>query len=146
MTKVKILTGSNYTRRTLLRSELSKEGDRAIDQITVDLPKNETVGINDKLYCVQDFVEVDDLSLLLNFQLNVKDESGTFNHGSATAIQLNNENSSSMAPGGWDEVQVTTTLAPDYPLRMMMNVEGFTKSPGSRRFLFPIFGKIFSGL
>tara|TARA_B100001750_G_scaffold124873_1_gene99107 strand:- start:996 stop:3230 length:2235 start_codon:yes stop_codon:yes gene_type:complete len=91
MTKVKILTGSNYTRRTLLRSELSKEGDRAIDQITVDLPKNETVGINDKLYYVQDFVEVDDLSLLLNFQLNVKDESGTFNHGSATAITYEDE-------------------------------------------------------
>ena len=39
MSKVKILVGSNYTERTILQSKLTKEGDRAVDQIEFNIPK-----------------------------------------------------------------------------------------------------------
>lgn len=86
MSKVKILVGSSYTSKTILESSVKKEGDRAVDQIQFAIPKNEFIATNDKVYYVQDFATLDDLSLILNFQSNVKDESGNFNHGTATSI------------------------------------------------------------
>ena len=91
MAKVKILAGSSYTSKTVLKSQLTKEGDRAVDQIEFHIPKNESIALNDEIYYQQDFMELDNLSLCLNFQGNVKDESGTFNHGSATAITYEDE-------------------------------------------------------
>jgi hypothetical protein len=91
MSKVKILVGSNYTERTILQSKLTKEGDRAVDQLEFQIPKNEDVAVNDELYYQQDFMELNNLSLCLNLQGNVKDESGIFNHGSATAITYEDE-------------------------------------------------------
>ena len=91
MSKVKILVGSNYTSKTILQSKLTKEGDRAVDQLEFQIPKNETIAVNDELYYQQDFMELNNLSLCLNLQGNVKDESGTFNNGSATALTYEDE-------------------------------------------------------
>ena len=91
MTRVKLLTGSNYTPRTILRLKLTKEGDRAVDQMEFDIPKNETMSMNEKVYYQQDFTELDNLSLLINFQNSVNDESGTFNNGTATDVTYENE-------------------------------------------------------
>ena len=67
MSKVKILVGSSYTSKTILESSVKKEGDRAVDQIQFAIPKNEFIATNDKVYYVQDFATLDDLSLILNF-------------------------------------------------------------------------------
>jgi len=39
MVKVKILTGSNRTSKTVLQTKITKEGDRAVDQIEFTIPK-----------------------------------------------------------------------------------------------------------
>lgn len=91
MAKVRVLVGSTYTDKTVLQSRLTKEGDRAVDQIEVHIPKNEDVNVNDEIYYQQDFMELENLSLCLNLQGNVRDESGIFNHGSATAITYEDE-------------------------------------------------------
>ena len=91
MTRVKILVGSDYTAKTLLRSKLTKEGDRAVDQIEFHIPKNETILVNEKVYYQQDFTELDNLSLLLNFQNSVNDESGNFNNGTASNVTYEDE-------------------------------------------------------
>lgn len=57
---------------------------------------------------------------------------GNTSQGCTTAYTLKDANmggSGAAQPVSWDNIQVTTTLAPDYPLRMMMNVEGFVKEP-----------------
>ena len=61
MSKVKILLGSNYTSKTILQSKLTKEGDRAVDQLEFQIPKNEDVAVNDELYYQQDFMELNNL-------------------------------------------------------------------------------------
>ena len=91
MSKVKRLVGSNYTEKTILQSKLTKEGDRAVDQLEFQIPKNEAIAVNDELYYQLDFMELNNLSLCLNLQGNTKDESGTFNHGSATALTYEDE-------------------------------------------------------
>jgi len=91
MAKVKVLIGSSYTSKTILQSQLTKEGDRGVDQMQVNIPKNESVLVNDEIYYQQDFMELDNLSLCLNLQGNTKDESGIFNHGSATSITYEDE-------------------------------------------------------
>jgi hypothetical protein len=91
VTRVKILVGSDYTAKTLLRSKLTKEGDRAVDQIEFHIPKNETILVNEKVYYQQDFTELDNLSLLLNFQNSVNDESGNFNNGTASNVTYEDE-------------------------------------------------------
>ena len=91
MAKIKVLVGSNYTEKTLLESKLTKEGDRAVDQMEIYIPKNEAMAVNDKIYYQQDFLELNNLSLCMAFNSNVYDESGIFNHGSATAITYEDE-------------------------------------------------------
>lgn len=91
MSKVKILIGDNYTSKTIIQSKLTKEGDRGVDQIEFTIPKNEPVTVNDKMYYQQDFADLNNLSLCINFQSGVKDESGTFNNGSATALTYTDE-------------------------------------------------------
>ncbi len=92
MARVKILVGSNHTSKTLLKSKLTKEGDRAVDQIEFHVPKNETTLVNEKVYYQQDFTELDNLSLLLNFQNTANDESGNFNNGTTSNVTYEDEN------------------------------------------------------
>ena len=92
MARVKILVGSNHTAKTLLRSKLTKEGDRAVDQMEFHIPKNETTLINEKVYYQQDFTELNNLSLLLNFQNSANDESGSFNNGTTSNVTYEDEN------------------------------------------------------
>jgi len=55
------------------------------------IPKNESSDVNDKIFYQQDFADLNNLSLCLNFQDSVKDESGTFNHGSSTSLTYTTE-------------------------------------------------------
>lgn len=92
MSKVKILVGDSYTSKTLLSASLTKEGERAVDQMEFSIPANETITVNDKVYYQQDFAELDDISLCINFQNGVRDESGLFNHGTATSLTYVDDN------------------------------------------------------
>jgi len=91
MVQLKILVGDNYTPKSVLESQLTKEGDRAVDQMEFTIPKNESVLTNDKVFYQQDIANLDNLSLCINFQNSVKDESGVFNHGSASNITYEDE-------------------------------------------------------
>jgi len=91
MAKVKILVGDNNTAKTILQSKLTKEGDRAVDQMEFSIPKNESASVNDKVYYQQDLADLNNLSLCLNFQNGVRDESGVFNNGSATSLTYTDE-------------------------------------------------------
>ena len=81
----------NGTTVTPLRCRLTKEGDRAIDQIRVDIPYNESVSTNQDLIWLQDYTSLTSLKGVWNFQTSVKDESGNNNHGTATSVTYGND-------------------------------------------------------
>ena len=72
--------------KTPLLCKLKKDGERAIDQISVSVPRNVSVSTNQKLLWLQDYVSLENLSAIYNFQTTVKDESGNSNHGTASNI------------------------------------------------------------
>ena len=72
--------------KTPLLCKLKKDGERAIDQISVSVPRNVSVSTNQKLLWIQDYVRLENLSAIYNFQTTVKDESGNSNHGTASNI------------------------------------------------------------
>ena len=74
------------TRRTPIKVKLKKEGDRAIDQIHLEVAYNVPVVVNKELLWLQDDVTLDYASAIYNFQTSVKDESGNGNHGTASGI------------------------------------------------------------
>ena len=84
MARVKLFI--NGVPKTVLYVELEKSGERAIDQMKIQLPPNVSADVNDKLHLVQDFLDLKNLNAIYNFQDSVKDGSGNANHGTATAI------------------------------------------------------------
>lgn len=84
MARVKLFI--NGVVKNTLDVTLTKQGERAIDQIKMMLPANVGVEVNDKILYVQDFIDLGNLNALYNFQSSVKDGSGNANHGTATAI------------------------------------------------------------
>tara|TARA_Y100000310_G_scaffold144890_1_gene144135 strand:- start:2170 stop:4167 length:1998 start_codon:yes stop_codon:yes gene_type:complete len=84
MARVKLFI--NGVVKNTLDVTLTKQGERAIDQIKMMLPANVSVEMNDKILWIQDFMDLGNLSAIYNLQASVKDESGNLNHGTATSI------------------------------------------------------------
>ena len=84
MTFVKLFI--NSVEETVYESDLTKEGERAIDQIKLKVPKSVNPVINQELKFIQDMVDASDLIAVYNLQGNVEDEGGYSHHGTATSI------------------------------------------------------------
>ena len=72
MTFVKLFI--NSVEETVYESDLTKEGERAIDQIKLQVPKSVNPIINQELKFIQDMVDASDLIAVYNLQGNVEDE------------------------------------------------------------------------
>jgi len=66
----------NDIKRQLLKSEITREGNRAIDQANMEVPPETPVCATDKIIYVQDMVDICTNRLLFNFCQHIKDESG----------------------------------------------------------------------
>jgi hypothetical protein len=84
MARVKLFM--NGVVKNVLNASLTKQGERAIDQLKIVLPQNVGVEMNDKILWIQDFMDLGNLSAIYNLQASVKDESGNLNHGVATSV------------------------------------------------------------
>ena len=84
MALVKLLI--NSVEKTLYDSDLTKEGERAVDQITVKVPKAVNPTINQELKYLQDMADIKNLIAVYNFQGNVEDEGGYEHDGVATSL------------------------------------------------------------
>jgi len=73
-------------KKDALLCKLTKEGDRAIDQISVSVPRTVSLTTNQKIHWLQDYVTLENLSAIYNFHTSVKDESGNNNHGTASNL------------------------------------------------------------
>jgi len=84
MARVKLFM--NGVVKNILNASLTKQGERAIDQLKIMLPQNVSVEMNDSILWIQDFMDLGILSAVYNLQASVKDESGNLNHGTATSV------------------------------------------------------------
>ena len=66
----------NDVEKNLHSVELTKEGERAIDQIRLKVPKSVEVIVNQELKYLQDMVDLTKLIAVYNLQGNTEDESG----------------------------------------------------------------------
>ena len=71
---------------TLYSASLTKEGERAVDQMRVSIPKSTTVTVNQEIRYVQDMIDTARLVAIYNFQGNAEDESGYSFHGTASNL------------------------------------------------------------
>ena len=81
----------NNVEKSLHEVELTKEGERAIDQIQLKVPKNVSVIVNQELKYLQDMVDLTKLISVYNMQGNAEDESGYSHHGTASNITYNED-------------------------------------------------------
>ncbi len=72
--------------KNLHEVELTKEGERAIDQIRLKVPKAVSVAVNQELKYLQDMVDLTKLICVYNLQGNTEDESGYSHDGTASNI------------------------------------------------------------
>ena len=84
MTIVKLFI--NNVEKNLYSVELTKEGERAIDQIRLKVPKAVEVIVNQELKYLQDMVDLTKLIAVYNLQGNTEDESGYSHNGTASNI------------------------------------------------------------
>jgi len=76
----------NNVEKQLLESDLTKEGERAIDQIRVKIPRDISVNVNQEMKFLQDMADLSTLISVYNLQGNVEDEGGYSHHGTASNI------------------------------------------------------------
>jgi hypothetical protein len=84
MTIVKLFI--NNVEKKLHSVELTKEGERAIDQIRLTVPKAVEVNVNQELTYLQDMVDITKLIAVYNMQGNAEDESGYSHNGTTSNI------------------------------------------------------------
>ena len=70
----------NNVKRPLLKAEVTREGNRAIDQAKFEVPPETPVCASDEVTYSQDMVEMEANRLIFNFCQHVKDESGYLHH------------------------------------------------------------------
>jgi len=70
----------NDVKRQLHKAEISREGNRAIDQAKIRVPPETPVCTSDRITYVQDMVDLCSNRLLFNFCQHIKDESGYAHH------------------------------------------------------------------
>ena len=76
----------NNAAATLISAHLTIEGERAVDQMRITIPKSTTVTVNQEIKYVQDIVDTGRLMAVYNFQGNAEDESGYSHHGTASNL------------------------------------------------------------
>ena len=76
----------NSVEKQLYESRLTKEGERAVDQIKLIVPKSVAVDVNQELKYLQDIVDTQNLISVYNMQGNVEDEGGYGHDGTASNI------------------------------------------------------------
>ena len=76
----------NSIEKTLYEAELTKEGERAIDQIRLKVPKVVNPAVNQEITYIQDMVDTGKLIAVYNLQGNVEDGGGYNHHGVATSL------------------------------------------------------------
>ena len=76
----------NNVVNSLFSASLTKEGERAVDQMRITIPKTTSVIVNQEIKYIQDMVSLGRLMAIYNFQGNAEDESGFSNHGTASNI------------------------------------------------------------
>ena len=62
----------NNTVNTLYSASLTKEGERAVDQMRITIPKSTTIEVNQEIKYIQDMVDVGRLMAIYNFQGNLE--------------------------------------------------------------------------
>jgi hypothetical protein len=72
--------------KTLYEADLTKEGERAIDQIRLKVPKVVNPEVNQEVKYLQDMVDIGKLIAVYNLQGNVEDEGGYGHDGVATSL------------------------------------------------------------
>jgi hypothetical protein len=83
MTQVNLFI--NDIKKSLIESEITKEGDRAIDEAIIKVPPSVDVNVNDKIIIIQDMIPLDNISAIYNFNEHVNDESGYLNDSTVSA-------------------------------------------------------------
>tara|TARA_Y100000310_G_scaffold40800_1_gene38278 strand:+ start:1351 stop:3489 length:2139 start_codon:yes stop_codon:yes gene_type:complete len=81
----------NNTVSNLYSASLTKEGERAVDQMRISIPKSTTITVNQEIRYVQDMISLARLMAIYNFQGNTEDESGFAHHGTASNITYGND-------------------------------------------------------
>ena len=76
----------NSIEKTLYEADLTKEGERAIDQIRLKVPKVVNPEVNQEIKYLQDMVDIGKLIAVYNLQGNVEDEGGYGHDGVATSL------------------------------------------------------------
>ena len=76
----------NSVEKTLYEADLTKEGERAIDQIKVKVPKVVNPTVNQELKYLQDMADIKNLIAVYNLQGNAEDEGGYGHDGTATSL------------------------------------------------------------
>ena len=75
----------NDVKKSFIKTNIIKEGDRAIDEADIVIPPTVDANTNDKIIIIHDMVAVDNLSAVYNFNETVIDESGHLNNPTASA-------------------------------------------------------------
>ena len=76
----------NNVTTPVMWTELTKQGERAIDQFRFRLPSHKSAVVNNTVLYLQDMANLEKLSAIYNFQGIVSDESGNSNDGTATSV------------------------------------------------------------
>ena len=76
----------NSIEKTLYEADLTKEGERAIDQITLKVPRAVNPTVNQEIKYLQDMTDMSELIAVYNMQGNAEDESGYGHDGTATSL------------------------------------------------------------
>ena len=76
----------NNVEKQIYEARLTKEGERAVDQIKLVVPKSVVVDVNQELKYIQDIVDTQNLISVYNMQGNVEDEGGYGHDGTASNI------------------------------------------------------------
>ena len=76
----------NNTVSNLFSASLTKEGERAVDQMRISIPKSTTITVNQEIRYIQDMISLARLMAIYIFQGNAEDESGFAHHGTASNL------------------------------------------------------------
>ena len=102
----------NSVEKSLYESDLTKEGERAVDQIRLKVPKAVAVTVNQEVKYLQDMVDMTRLIAVYNFQGNTEDEGGYGYDGTATSLTYGTDSwggKSAIFNGSSSNVRVTHT-------------------------------------
>lgn len=76
----------NDVNKHLLEASLTKEGERAVDQIKVKVPVSVPIAMNDEITYLQDIVDLANVAGVFNLQGTAEDESGNGINGTASNL------------------------------------------------------------